>query len=51
MKLPFGFNRKDWDQIVEQATGLRDLIEDDDSADADITARAAVLRGTLHPYV
>jgi hypothetical protein len=51
MKLPFGFNRHDWDQIVEQATDLRALIEDDDSADADITARAAVLRGTLHPYV
>jgi hypothetical protein len=51
MKLPFGFNRHDWDQIVEQATDLRALIEDDDSADTDITARAAVLRGTLHPYV
>jgi hypothetical protein len=51
MRLPFGFNRHDWDQIVEQAADLRDLIEDDDSSDADITARAAVLRGTLHPYV
>jgi hypothetical protein len=51
MKLPFGFNRRDWDQIVEQAIELRALIEDDESADADITARAAVLRGTLHPYV
>jgi hypothetical protein len=51
MRLPFGFNRRDWDQIVEQSTALRDLIEDDDSADGDIEARAAVLRGTLRPYV
>jgi hypothetical protein len=51
MRLPFGFNRHDWEQIVEQATALRDLIEDDDSKDADIEARATVLRGTLRPFV
>ena len=51
MRLPFGFNRHDWEQIVEQATALRDLIEDDDSKDADIEARANVLRGTLRPFV
>jgi hypothetical protein len=51
MRLPFGFNRRDWDEIVGQAAALRDLIEDDESADDDITAHAAVLRGTLRPYV
>jgi hypothetical protein len=51
MRLPFGFNRHDWDQIVEQATSLRDVIEDDDSSDDDIKARAQVLRGTLRSYV
>jgi hypothetical protein len=51
MRLPFGFNRRDWDEIVRQAGALRDLIEDDESADADIAAHATVLRGTLRPYV
>jgi hypothetical protein len=51
MRLPFGFNRRDWEQIVEQSTALRDLLEDDESTDADIEARANVLRGTLRPYV
>lgn len=51
MRLPFGFNRSDWDAIVEQSTALRDLIEDDESADADIEGRATVLRDTLRPLV
>jgi hypothetical protein len=51
MRLPFGFNRHDWEQIVGQATKLRDLIEDDDAKDDDIEAHAAILRGTLRPYV
>jgi hypothetical protein len=51
MRLPFGFNRHDWEQIVQQATKLRDLIEDDDAKDDDIEAHAAILRGTLRPYV
>jgi hypothetical protein len=51
MRLPFGFNRHDWRLIVEQSTVLRDLIEDDESDDADIEARAKGLRDTLRPYV
>lgn len=51
MRLPFGFDRGDWDQIVSQATTLRDLIEDDDSADDDIQAHATILRSTLRPFV
>lgn len=51
MRLPFGFDRKDWESIVEQSTKLRDLIEDDESADDDIEAHAAILRGTLRNLV
>jgi hypothetical protein len=51
MRLPFGFDRNDWESIVDQSGKLRDLIEDDDSKDDDIEAHAAILRGTLRPYV
>ena len=51
MRLPFGFDRKDWESIVEQSTKLRDLIEDDESSDEDIEAHAAILRGTLRSLV
>ena len=51
MRLPFGFDRKDWESIVDQSTKLRDLIEDDESSDEDIEAHAAILRGTLRTLV
>jgi len=49
--VPFGFHREQWDSLVEQATGLRAIVEEDDPDRGVIADRAEVLRDALRPLV
>lgn len=51
LRLPYGFDPALWKRIVDDATGLNDLLEDDESQDEDIEEAAARLRRILHEVV
>jgi hypothetical protein len=51
LRLPYGFSRAVWNDIVGQATTVKDLLESDEADDADIEEHAKVLRDTLRQYV
>ncbi len=51
LRLPYGFSRPVWRDIVVQATTVKDLLEGTDSDDATIEEHAKVLRDTLRQYV
>lgn len=51
MRLPYGFSRVVWKDIVNQIGNVRELLEDDDSQDDDIQQQALDLRNTLRDYV
>jgi len=51
MSLPYGFSRIVWQDIVNQVANIRELLEDDESADEDIEQQALDLRNTLRDYV
>lgn len=51
MGLPYGFAEVVWEDIFNQVTNIRELIEDDDSSDKEIKKQARDLRNTLRSYV
>lgn len=51
LRLPYGFSRAAWGDIVVQATAVKDLLEGDDADDETICEHAQVLRDTLRQYV
>ena len=51
LRLPYGFSRAAWSDIVVQATTVKDLLEGDDADDETICEHAQVLRDTLRNYV
>jgi len=51
MPLPYGFAKAAWRGITEQATGLKDALENDDTDDETIEAKARDLRAALRNYV
>ena len=51
LRLPYGFSRAAWSDIVVQATTVKDLLEGDDADDETIREHAQVLRDTLRTYV
>lgn len=51
LRLPYGFSRASWNDIVVQATTVKDLLEGDDADDETICEHAQVLRDTLRQYV
>lgn len=51
LRLPYGFSRAVWSDIVGQATTVKELLEGDDADDVDIEEHATVLRDTLRQYV
>ena len=48
---PFGFAATSWQSLRDAAADLCDLIESDDTGDADITELATRLRDTLHGLI
>lgn len=51
LRLPYGFSRSVWNDIVGQATTVKDLLEGEEADDAEIEEHAEVLRDTLRQYV
>jgi hypothetical protein len=51
LRLPYGFSRAAWSDIVVQATAVKDLLEGEDADDETICEHAQVLRDTLRQYV
>jgi hypothetical protein len=51
MPLPYGFDKAVWRTITDQAAGLKDALEGDDTADETIEGQARDLRATLRSYV
>ena len=51
LRLPYGFSRAAWGDIVVQAVAVKDLLEGDDADDETICEHAQVLRDTLRQYV
>jgi hypothetical protein len=51
LRLPYGFSRAAWGDIVVQATTVKDLLEGDEADDETICEHAQVLRDTLRQYV
>ena len=51
LRLPYGFSRAAWGDIVVQATTVKDLLEGEDADDETICEHAQVLRDTLRQYV
>jgi hypothetical protein len=51
LRLPYGFSRAAWGDIVVQATAVKDLLEGDEADDETICEHAQVLRDTLRQYV
>ena len=48
MRLPYGFSRKDWDEVVEATLALNRCL---DGGDEESEEQAVVLRALLRPYV
>jgi hypothetical protein len=51
LRLPYGFSRAVWGDIVVQATAVKALLEGDEADDETICEHAQVLRDTLRQYV
>lgn len=50
--LPYGFDRKAWDELVRRGVALRTLFEsEDDVADEEINEQASDYRQALHRYI
>jgi hypothetical protein len=48
---PYGFDRRLWATIVEEAESLADLVADEVDHGDEVQAKAADLRALLRPYV
>lgn len=51
IRTPFGFERITWDGIIDLTRTVRELLEDDDSDDADIEEQAQRLRDVLFTLI
>jgi hypothetical protein len=51
LRLPYGFSKNVWSDIVGQATTVKDMLEGDEADDEAIEEHAKVLRDTLRQYV
>jgi len=51
MRLPYGFSRAVWTDIVGQAATVKGMLEGDDADDETIEEHAKLLRDTLRQYV
>ena len=51
LRTPFGFERPEWQKVVENTRSLHTLLDDDASDDDDVRAQAQVLRDMLFELI
>lgn len=51
LPLPFGFDPNGWREFIDEVSGMRALLESDDSTDEDVAEQATVLHDRLRPIL